>query len=1190
MLTAVHPINYQSENPDSLSRNLVFIDSQVYDFQTLVSGIYEGIDTVIIPENQDGIKFITATLENYTNSPKKLDAIHIFSHGSPGSLSLGNILVNIDTLKLYESQFQKWQAALKQTADILLYGCNIAAGMGEFFVNQLQELTKANIAASVNSTGSYPGDWDLEFTTGKITAAKVLKPEIMAAYHGILGTITVTNNNDSGTGSLRQAIANANPGDTIQFDSSLANQTITLTTGQLEIKKDLIIDGANAANITISGNNASRVIDLQLTPDFESPTLTIKNLTIADGKTTEIGKPGTGAGIRTEQFSELIVENTTFINNTASGLGGGAIYSGYKSKATIVNSKFDNNDSSQALDNYGNLSEHGGGAILIWSESELTIQGSEFTKNKGVNGGAINNLLSKLTIEDSIFQNNDSTPGGITQHGYGGAIYTDGASLNDGISSGTISISNSIFEANRAAGQGGGLFLFAYPPDKILVENSTIIDNYVIKNSKGDSLGGGLRAGNGELTVNNTTFANNLALSQGGGLWVGENAKSTVTNSTFSGNNALNVQLDANQKPIVDSDGNYVLDGESDGIAGAMTLYVPTNIINSTFANNYAGFMGGAFWGDTSATTTNSIYDNNRGGNPYNIKHQTGAELNDGGGNIQYPGLSHPDDIKVTANITVADPQLGELQEINGILVHPLLAGSPAIDAGVNANAPTTDQLGNTRPVDGDENGSALIDIGAFEFILTPTPESCITGDDSDNLLNGTPQNDCIHGLGGNDTINGDDSNDTLNGDSGDDIINANAGDDTLNGGDHNDTLGGGVGNDEVNGELGDDLLTGSTGKDLINGGDGFDTLEGGDDEDTLNGGADADTLKGGTGNDLLNGDSGDDVLEGQADDDELNGGDGNDTVGGGDGNDLVNGDAGNDLITGLVGDDSLFGGANDDTINGGEGNDIIGGGADNDELNGDIGNDSLTGWLGNDIINGGDGFDTLQGGDDADTLNGGADADTLKGGTGSDLLNGDAGDDFIQGQAGDDILNGGEGNDTVGGGNNNDIVNGNGGNDSLTGWFGNDILTGGSGDDIVKGGDGLDTLNGEQGTDILTGGSNSDRFIFDIGSQFNLADMGSDIINDFTSAELDKIVLDKTTFTSLNSAAGNGFSVIAEFGVVDSNAAAATSSAEIVYNSANGQLFYNPNGNADGFGSGGMFATLDGAPQLEANDFIIQS
>ncbi len=72
-------------------------------------------------------------------------------------------------------------------------------------------------------------------------------------------TITVTNLSDSGAGSLRQAIANATAGDTIDFS---VTGTITLTSGQLMIDKDMIIDGPGSANLTVSGNNASRVFNI----------------------------------------------------------------------------------------------------------------------------------------------------------------------------------------------------------------------------------------------------------------------------------------------------------------------------------------------------------------------------------------------------------------------------------------------------------------------------------------------------------------------------------------------------------------------------------------------------------------------------------------------------------------------------------------------------------------------------------------------------------------------------------------------------------------------------------------------------------------------------------------------------------------------------------------------------------------
>ncbi len=75
--------------------------------------------------------------------------------------------------------------------------------------------------------------------------------------------ITVTSNADSGIGSLREAISSAQPGDTIQFAPGLANQTITLTSGQLDINKNLIVDGSNAPGLTISGNDGYRVFDIR---------------------------------------------------------------------------------------------------------------------------------------------------------------------------------------------------------------------------------------------------------------------------------------------------------------------------------------------------------------------------------------------------------------------------------------------------------------------------------------------------------------------------------------------------------------------------------------------------------------------------------------------------------------------------------------------------------------------------------------------------------------------------------------------------------------------------------------------------------------------------------------------------------------------------------------------------------------
>ncbi|MBF2022751.1 MAG: right-handed parallel beta-helix repeat-containing protein [Hydrococcus sp. C42_A2020_068] len=150
------------------------------------------------------------------------------------------------------------------------------------------------------------------------------------------------------------------------------------------------------------------------------------------------------------------------------------------------------------------------------------------------------------------------------------------------------------------------------------------------------------------------------------------------------------------------------------------------------------------------------------------------------------------------------------------------------------------------------------------------------------------------------------------------------------------------------------------------------------------------------------------------------------------------------------------------------------------------------------------------------------------------------------------------------------------------TSGTGNDTLGGEAGDDTLIGGSGNDLLKGGAGNDTLIGGSGSDRFYFDINSAFNRAVIGVDRIRDFAS-KTDKIILDRTTFTELSGTAK-------EFAAVANETTAATSAAKIVYSRSTGNLFYNPNSSANGFGSGGQFAVLSNIPTLTASDFLIQA
>lgn len=219
-------------------------------------------------------------------------------------------------------------------------------------------------------------------------------------------------------------------------------------------------------------------------------------------------------------------------------------------------------------------------------------------------------------------------------------------------------------------------------------------------------------------------------------------------------------------------------------------------------------------------------------------------------------------------------------------------------------------------------------------------------------------------------------------------------------------------------------------------------------------------------------------------------------------------------------------------------------------------------------------------------TLIGGNGPDILSGGRFYDLLDGRGGNDILRAGGGNDDLIGGSGNDTLDGGSGNDDLIGGSGNDKLYGGSGNDTLLGQGGSDTLNGGSGDDNLAGHGSDDVLIGGSGRDNFFFNIGAPFSPA-LGVDRVVDFTPG-VDDIFLNKATFITLNSSNGRGFSIDHEFDIVNSSSAASRSSADIVYNRYTGSLYYNPNGAFSGFGDGGRFAVLEGAPNISESDFVL--
>ena len=148
-------------------KNIVFIDSRVTGYQTLVADLGADTEWHLLTTEQDGVQQMQCALANHSG----LGSIQIISHGAQGALYLGSTVLNSANLAGYQSQLQAIGSSLSQTGDILLYGCNVAQGdAGLGFVNALARITGADVAASDDLTGqaAVGGDVVLETASGSI--------------------------------------------------------------------------------------------------------------------------------------------------------------------------------------------------------------------------------------------------------------------------------------------------------------------------------------------------------------------------------------------------------------------------------------------------------------------------------------------------------------------------------------------------------------------------------------------------------------------------------------------------------------------------------------------------------------------------------------------------------------------------------------------------------------------------------------------------------------------------------------------------------------------------------------------------------------------------------------------------------------------------------------------------------------
>lgn len=574
----------------------------------------------------------------------------------------------------------------------------------------------------------------------------------------------------------------------------------------------------------------------------------------------------------------------------------------------------------------GGLGYDRGGGIAVFDSGSPTLANLLVADNYAIAvGGGLYAESGTPGITNVTFRAN-------TSGGYGGGFYN---------STGNPSARDVSFYDNYAAQRGGGMYNETGNP---LLEDATFGGNTALSGggfyNKGGSptisrarfagnmaqiAGGGLaHVGGAELTLTEAVFTANAAGAAGGGAWIGA-GKSTISAATFAANVAgygggvYNGTGDATMTNVTFTRNRASRGGGLWNESGLGTISF------ATFTRNRAATDGGAMVNVTGQPTlANSILWGNAPDQVYDDPALNGTQFSH---NILQGGCP-ADTACAPGNQVDKAPLLAPLAEHGGFVpTHAIPFNSPAVDEGdLEACKPHTDARGAARTVDGDKNGSAVCDLGAYEFVPAP-PAVAFEFDDTGGAEKVTEVNLAVslsttaivpvsvkYAATGGTATGGKDfalssgiltfapgtttkniplavMNDALDEPNETVVVtlsaptNATLGartvhtytirdDDpritcrgrlaTVMGTAGNDTIGGTAGPDVIAGLGGDDTIDGRAGDDIVCAGDGDDKVLGGGGNDALDGGTGDDRIEGGAGADLLLGRGGRDRLAGQ--------------------------------------------------------------------------------------------------------------------------------------------------------------------------------------------------------------------------------------------------------------------------------------------------------------------------------------
>ena len=502
------------------------------------------------------------------------------------------------------------------------------------------------------------------------------------APHRPASTVPVTNCDDSGAGSLRDAITNAVSGDIIDL-SALTCSAITLDTGLISTVDELTLTGPGASQLAIDGNNASRILEQQ-----GYGMLTIDGLTLRNGSYVYSGAGiygGLAPGACILSRSSVTLTSVAIDNCSASGWSvfgaavdtQGALYM-TDSAITGTTAIADATDISATI--YGGAVYTKAGYLTRSVIDGATVSATSVAAFSGMLGGGIFGFYGVVLDQSRVSNVIAHVSAAKISYAKGAGVGTPntvimtGSTVSGNEVHGTPGIGPSGAYTYTSAIGGGGVYVMTIPRGSVpasSITGSTISGNAAIVDGTPGAytVGGGGALGTWSpkiMAIANSTISGNAADIRGGGIYTRNRGALALVNTTVTDNTA--------------PEGSGIADA-ADGSA------YPFTVTSTIVAGNHV---------PTGATSQEIV----------TVHAIDGSNDLIGSANVALP-----------VGTLGGDPRLGPLADNGGpTLTHALLTDSPAIDAGSNPSDLASDQRGGSYV----RSAGAAPDIGAFELQAAP--------------------------------------------------------------------------------------------------------------------------------------------------------------------------------------------------------------------------------------------------------------------------------------------------------------------------------------------------------------------------------------------------------------------------------------------------------------------------------------